>query len=293
MLRSMTGYGAAAGDVDGVHYSVEVRSVNNRYFKAGIKLPEVWSSAEAEIERILRARLTRGSVMLAVWMKIPDDQAAYRVNSAALAAYLDQLRPLEVEANPMLRLDLGSLLALPGVCEPPPLEELATRTRDGLMALIDQAVEAMLAMRAAEGKAVAADLHANCQAVRRELNTVIARAPRVVADYRQRLESRVKELLAGTSVKLDADQLAREVAIFAERCDVAEEVSRLTGHMEQFARAAEGGESAGRKLDFIAQEMLREANTIGSKANDAEIARAVVEIKTAIDRIKEQVQNVE
>jgi uncharacterized protein (TIGR00255 family) len=293
MLRSMTGFGSAAGKFGDVEYAVEIRSVNNRYFKAIMKLPEAWASAETEIEQLLRARLSRGTVSLTVRMKVPEEKSVYRVNTAALTAYLEQLKVVHVEANPMLRIDLSQLLELPGVCEPPPLEDLCASTHDGLMGLIRQAMEGLIQMRQKEGESLKADLLVHCEAIQRNLTVVKARAPVVVKDYHQRLTERVRELTNAGNIRIDEENLAREIAIFAERCDVAEEVARLTGHVEQFHSAIASPEPAGRKMDFIAQEMLREANTIGSKANDVEIARAVVDIKTGVDRIKEQVQNAE
>ncbi|MBS3734652.1 MAG: YicC family protein [Phycisphaerae bacterium] len=293
MLRSMTGFGAASACVDGVDYAAEIRSVNNRYFKPSLRLPEGFAALEADVERRLRQRIARGSVSVTLRMKMPDEWAAYRVNTAALQNYLEQLKPLEVEADPSLRIDLGTLLQLPGVCEPPELEQLAERTRDGVLELIDGALEALLAMRAAEGTALRDDLLGQCDRIIELLEAIRTRAPNVVAEYHQRLQSRVSELTASVGVAVDAESLAREVAVFADRCDIAEELSRLSGHVEQFREATDSDEPCGRKCEFIAQEMLREANTIASKSNDAEIAKAVVDIKTAIDRLKEQTQNVE
>jgi uncharacterized protein (TIGR00255 family) len=293
MLRSMTGFGSAAGEAAGVSFAVEVRSVNNRYFKPVVRLAEGLSGMEADVDKFLRSRLTRGTVTLAVRMKLPEELAAYGVNSGVLQRYLEQLRPLEVDANPTLRIDLGSMLQLPGVCEPPEVADLVERVRGGLMGLLTTAVDDLVAMREAEGGALKADLESQCGAIASHLDAVAARAPLVVREYHERLAARVRELTDAGNVKLDEADLAREVAVFAERCDISEEVVRLRGHLEQFGEALGSPEPAGRKLDFIAQEMLREANTIASKAGDADIARAVVEIKTAIDRIKEQVQNVE
>lgn len=293
MLRSMTGFGAVQGRVEGVEYSVEIRSVNNRYFKAAIRLPESWANIEAEIEKLLRGKLTRGTITLTLRMKLPEEQAVYRLNTAAMTGYLEQIRPLLVEPNPLLRVDLGSLVQLPGVCEPPELSELLEKSAEGLMALVVQALEQLLGMRQKEGRLLKADLQGQCEVLERDLVEVAARSPRVVKDYQQRLTERVAELTAAGRVEIDEEILAREVAIFAERCDIAEEITRLGGHVKHFRQAMGSPEPAGRKLDFIAQEMLREANTIASKANDAEIAHAVVDMKTAIDRIKEQVQNAE
>ena len=293
MLRSMTGFGSAHGQVDGVEYDVEVRSVNSRYFRAVVKAPEGLSWAEVEIDKFLRNTVTRGNVTVTISVKVPDDQAAYRVNTVALSMYIEQLRPLEIDANPTLRIDLGSLMQLPGVCLPPGLEEILEKTRKGLMKLTHQAVQAMLEMRRCEGEALRDDLLGQCDVITTNLQSVADHAPQVVADYHERLTARVKELIRGGTIPVDPEHLAREVAIFAERCDIAEEIARLRTHVDQFRQAVSSPEPAGRKLDFIAQEMLREANTIASKANDMHIAQAVVEIKTAVDRIKEQVQNVE
>jgi uncharacterized protein (TIGR00255 family) len=293
MLRSMTGFGSAGGQVEGIEYSLEIRSVNHRYFKSTIKLPESWAGADVEIEQKLRQKLQRGAVTCTLRMKIPDDQTAYRVNTAALNSYIDQLRMVEADANPTLRIELGALLQLPGVCVPPPLEDRIAATHDALMRLIDQALEQLLQMRHREGQALREDLLGNCKVITENLKIVALRAPDVVREYHARLAARVAELTQAAQIKLDEDQLIREVAIFAERCDVAEEIARLSGHVDHFAAAIEGPEAAGRKLDFIAQEMLREANTIGSKSSDSQVARAVVEIKTAIDRIKEQAANAE
>ena len=293
MLRSMTGFGSAQGAVKGVEYSVEARSVNNRYFKPVIKLPEYWAAAESEVEKLLRQSISRGTVTLIVRVKLPQDKSAYKVNTAALANYIEQLKVVGSEANPMLRIELGSLLLLPGVCEPPALEEIWQATREGLMKLIDTALKNLVKMRDREGKATGAELAALCGDILKQADAVALKAPGVVVEYHQRLRERVQELTAAAKVEIDAEALAREVAVFAERCDVAEELTRLKSHVEQFQAAFQSPEPAGRKLDFIAQEMLREANTIASKANDSEIAHAVVDMKTAIDRIKEQVQNIE
>ncbi len=293
MLRSMTGFGSASGQAGTVQYTVEVRSVNNRYLKTNIKLPETALAAEPKIEQRLRARLHRGTVTASVRMRVSEEAAAYRVNRAALDSYLDQLRSIQAEADPAMRIDLASMLELPGVCQPPEIEEMILGSIDGLLRLVDQAIDGLIEMRTQEGAALGDVLLGQCDAIDQQLLGVRARAPQVVEEYHQRLETRVNELTRQARITIDQDTLAREVAIFAERSDIAEELARLDGHLDQFRQACAGDEAVGRKLDFIAQEMLREANTIASKAGDAEIGRAVVEIKTAIDRIKEQVQNAE
>ncbi len=293
MLRSMTGFGSAGGQVEAVSYVVEIRSVNNRYLKLSCKLPDFLSAAESEIEGRIRRRVQRGTLTLSVRTRLPEDRAAGRVNQAVLNSYLDQLRSLDVAGNPMLRVDLATMMQLPGVCEPPSLEGLVDTTRDGLLVLVDQALDALIVMRRKEGEDLKTDLLGNCGEIEKNLAAVAEIAPQVVVDYHEKLIARVGELTRAGKVNIDEDLLAREVAIFADRCDIAEELTRLRTHVEQFSQTCDSPEPAGRKLDFIAQEMLREANTIASKANSSDIGRRVVDIKTAIDRIKEQVQNVE
>jgi len=289
----MTGFGRAQGRISGVEYAVEARSTNNRFLKFATRLPEVLLPTEGDIEKLVRTRIRRGAITLTVHMKPPDDRAACKVNTAAVAAYVDQLKALEVEANPTLRIDLGSLLQLPGVCQEPALEDLDEEPQEGLMDLIGRAIDSLIEMRQTEGRGLQEDLLKNCDAAAESLAKVAARSPQVVKDYQRRLAARVAELTRGADVAVDQQSLATEVAIFAERSDIAEEVARLSVHLGQFRESVSSNEPAGRKLDFIAQEMLREANTIASKSNDTEIAREVVEIKTAIDRTKEQAQNVE
>jgi uncharacterized protein (TIGR00255 family) len=289
MLQSMTGFGAAQGHCDGVDYSVELRAVNHRYLKVSMKLPDIWSSAEADIEKMLRGKLQRGSVGLSVRMRLSDEKAAYTVNAEALKKYIEQVEPIRSEG---LSIDLATLMALPGVCNPPRMDELREQTCGELMDLISQAAESLLEMRAREGKDVQDDLLVQCDQVEASLILVGQRSPLVVKEYHRRLTERVESLIGSARIELDQDYLAREVAVFADRCDINEEISRQNGHLQQFRETCDTNEPVGRKLDFIAQEMLREANTIASKANDSEIARAVVDMKTAVDRIKEQVQNV-
>ena len=292
MIFSMTGYGESQCHDDGVHYALELRSVNNRYFKASIKLPETLAVLESEIEKLLRARLGRGSVTCTLRLRNTSAEAAQEVNVAALQRYVEQLG--RVSAQGPIQIDLAGVLALPGVCQPPEIDEtererqLAVLTR-----LVDQALDRLIEMRETEGLALRKDLLIHCERIRENLVCVAEYAPQVMKEYHQRLLQRANELLAGSSLQLQLDDVRREVAVYAERCDVNEEIARLRSHLDQFERLCDQTEHAGRKLDFLAQEMLREANTIGSKANDARIAHHVVEIKSAIDRLKEQVQNVE
>ncbi len=292
MILSMTGYGESQCHDDGIHYALEVRTVNNRYFKASIKLPDTLSILEPEVERLLRARLMRGSVTCTLRLRNTSAEAAQDVNVAALQRYVEQLG--RVSVNGPVQIDLAAVLALPGVCQPPEIDETQRGHQAAVLGkLVNQALDRLIEMRRTEGLALRQDLLSHCRRIRENLAAVAELAPQVMKDYHQRLLQRANELLANSSLQLQLDDVRREVAIYAERCDVHEEIARLRCHLDQFEGFCDQSEHAGRKLDFLAQEMLREANTIGSKANDAMIAHHVVEIKSAIDRLKEQVQNVE
>lgn len=299
MIRSMTGFGDASVQDDGVHYAVELRSVNNRYFKATVRLPEAIAGIEAQLEAVLRKRLSRGSVTLTVRMHDPRAAAAPRVNQEVLMAYLDHLDTLRRKMphdGLAPQIDVVSLLALPGVMGVVDDEQaLLDRARPAVIGLAERACDKLLAMRVTEGKMLACDLAGQCQVIENLLAGIGQRAPHVVEAYHQRLRTRIDDLLARAGLSVDEKDLIHEVAVFAERADISEEVSRMNAHMDQFQQilASHNGDPAGRTLDFVAQELLREANTIASKSNDAQISRAVVEVKGAIDRIKEQVQNVE
>ena len=298
MILSMTGFGEAAQQMDGIHYTVELRSVNNRYFKTAIRLPDEFMCMEGELEALLRKKLNRGSVTLTVKVHDPHTAARPRIDDTALAGYLDQLESVRqkmssIDAN--THVDLTALLNLPGVLQP---LQAGPATLDKIRPLItglaDQACSRLASMRSTEGRLLAEDLAGQCGVIDRLLTDVAKRAPEVVEAYHQRLRARIDELLARAQLQVQEKDLIREVAVFAEKADISEEVSRMGSHMEQFEQivSTANGQPAGRTLDFVAQELLREANTISSKSNDAQISRAIVEIKGSIDRIKEQVQNV-
>lgn len=303
----MTGFGSASAEDGGVLFSLELRSLNNRYFKAAVRLPDEIAGLEAVLESKLRQSVSRGSFSLTVKSKVSTAASTSSINDHALLTYLDHLETVRAKVqDESVQIDLTQLLALPGVLVPMTDDQaLLTRAKAVVPALLDDALARLLEMRDVEGKALAQDLTEQLKHIREQITRVAERAPAVVDEYHQRLSARVGELMAKAKLKVDENDLIREVAVFADRADISEELSRMTGHLDQFLevlqsgvqnngpRSGQGDEPAGRTLDFIAQEMLREANTIGSKSNDASISRCVVEIKSRIDRIKEQVQNVE
>ena len=291
----MTGYGGAEGQFNGVIYVVEIRTVNNRYFKARIKLPETAAFLEEEIEKVLRRSLSRGMVNYVLRLKNISANAFFDIDETALRAVMEKLDKIrssvDIEES---SIDMAYLLTLPGILTPVlPDKEVAEQVRRKVLSITQQAVEQLEQMRAAEGAALAADLDASCQAMKQDIERIRARGVTVLQEYAKKLRKRIDELLAGAKLQLDDQTLAREVAIFADRSDISEEITRLDSHLQQFDRSCQADGQAGRRLDFLSQEMLREANTIASKASDTEIIHWVVDIKCWIDRIKEQVQNVE
>ena len=293
MIVSMTGFGDATAERHGTHYAVEVRSLNNRFFKPVIKLPETISGLEPELESLLREKLGRGSITYILKIRSDSAEAAYHINTQALKSYLEQLQAVK-GLDRLVSIDLASLVQLPGVCQEPrdesdEIERHGPVVRD----ISGKAIAKLQAMRKREGESLFNELMKHVRLIGDSLKEIAKRAPTVVEDYHKRLSQRVQQLLSKAELQVSQPDLIKEVAVFAERADIAEDIQRLTSHLDAFEEACRTDDHAGRKLDFITQEMLREANTIASKANDAQIAKHIVEIKGAIDRLKEQVQNVE
>jgi uncharacterized protein (TIGR00255 family) len=294
MIKSMTGFGDASGEVDGIAYFVEIKTVNSRYLKVNVKVSDVASFMADEIEKFLRESIGRGTVNFTLKAQNSSSQALFDIDENALQAYVKKLQAVALASGIESTINIAELLSLPGIIQPMlPDDEQAERIRKGVLDLVVQAVEKLGLMRAKEGQSLAADLISNCDSIRQKLDLIRPKSPSVVKEYHERLKKKVDDLLSEARLELDSDTLAREVAIFAEKCDIAEELTRLDSHIDQFVSFCKEDGSNGRKLDFIAQEMLREANTIGSKASDDLICQYVIDIKCSIDRIKEQVQNVE
>jgi len=290
----MTGFGEAHRQSDSVATAVEVRTINSRYFKLALRSGEGYSSLEPQIESVVRQFIKRGTVQVSLRVDRAHRADDFRFDAVVLDGYRKQLEQLAKKWNVPQPVNLEALLSLPGVV----LEDSRNKSdvekdwsliRDTLQA----AMEHMTVMRAEEGKAMAADLQANCLAIMAELNKIEERVPHVGDAYRSRLTERLTKTLAEFEISLSASDLVREVSIYAERSDISEEIVRLRSHLDQFVATMAVEESSGRKLEFLTQEMFRETNTIGSKANDIEISRHVIEVKAAIERIREMIQNVE
>lgn len=289
MLLSMTGYGDARRELDGTSVAVEIRAVNSRYLKINVRGAES-AALEAKIEGIVRKRLNRGTVSVVLRLARKATVDDYRINLEVVDACQKQLASLSGEAT----IDLSTLLTLPGVVEAPSSSGGLTESDWTLIEpVVTEALESLEKMRAAEGQAMDDDFKVNCAAIATQLEAINDRAPLVVASYQTRLTERINTLLRDFDTSVTGADVAREVGVFAERSDISEEVVRLRSHLEQFAKISSEKQSAGRKLEFLIQEMFREINTIGSKSNDSEIAVNVVEIKTHVERMREMIQNVE
>ncbi len=288
-VRSMTGFGAARRESGALVATVEVRSVNNRHLTVNVRAPAALEPRSAEIEARVRARLSRGSVSVNITLPAAASGPTSRVATAILQEHLRSLAEAGLPTGPEV---VAALLRLPGSMEPAPPTVLGEADAALVLEALDAALADLVSMRAREGAALATELAAGANDIDRLAGEIAARSPETVRVAHERLRERVTQLL-GDGAAVPADALAREVAMLADRSDVAEEVARLRSHVAQWHAALADGGAIGRRLDFLAQEMLREANTIGSKANDSEIARAVIELKVAVERLKEQSANVE
>jgi uncharacterized protein (TIGR00255 family) len=292
----MTGYGEARYQSDALNLSIELRAFNNRYLKITVRAAEPYHLLESEFEKTIRRTIRRGSLQVHLRCERRPAPQDFRINAVALASYVDQLRSACKQIGLPDRSDqfLAQILPLPGVVpEPGGLGERLHEDWPVIERTLEEALARLQTMRQDEGRAMAQELMNLREAISGQLNHIRERVPHVSSAFRDRLFERVRTLLNGVDVRIDQSDLIKEVSIFAERSDIAEEVTRLDSHLAQFQEFMNDAESPGRKLEFLTQEMFRETNTIGSKASDVEISRHVVEIKATLEKIREMVQNVE
>lgn len=295
VLLSMTGFGHSSQQLHEVQVSTEIKSVNNRYLKLALRLPDTIARFEADIEKLVRARVSRGTVQLSFRVRFGSGQSEYRIDTDVLRGYQQQLSVLGgVGGAQASSVPLSELLGLPGVVAQLQFsdEELGT-IWPAVESSLKDALDHFDDFRRREGESMRKDLQHQCEVIETEVSRIATLAPGVVTDQRDRILERVRRLISETTATIVENDLIREVAMFADRCDVNEEITRLRSHTEQFQRLLNGETSQGRKLEFIGQEMFREINTIGSKANNVAIALGVVEMKAAIERMREVLQNVE
>ena len=292
MVRSMTGYGRAEGVADGRNIVVEIKSVNHRYFEFSSRVTRGYGFLEEKLKSYLQERISRGKTDAYVSVEIPEDSAVVvQLNHPLAAGYLGAMRELSEKyglANDVTVSVLSRYSDIFTVRKPP---EDEAAVWNAVRQIADEAIARFIAMRETEGARLREDVCARAETIRSIVEKIEARSPQTVAEYRQRLKNKIEELLNGATV--DEQRLLTETAIFADKIAVEEQTVRLRSHLKQLDEMMESGGAIGRKLDFLVQEMNREANTIGSKAVDSQIAYMVVDIKAEIEKIREQIQNIE
>ena len=294
MVKSMTGYGRARETRNGRDITVEVRSVNNRYLDCSVKMPRAYGFAEDAIKALVQKRTSRGKVDVFISVDAKGaEETVVAVNEPLARSYIAALRQLYGLSDGMLRKKYAvtDLARLPDVLQVTKAEEdLETVTAD-LCAVLEEALTAYTSMRETEGEKLAQDILGRLDTIEALTARVEARSPQTVAEYREKLLARMQEVLQSTAI--DQSRILTEAAIFADKVAVDEETVRLRSHLSQLRAMLSSGEPVGRKLDFLIQEVNRESNTIGSKCTDLEIARWVVDLKAEVEKIREQVQNIE
>jgi len=292
LIKSMTGYGRCVETVNGREFTVELRSVNNRYLDCNVKLPRSVSFAEDAVKQAVKAAVSRGKVDVYITVKSEAaEDTAISLNKAVLEGYLGAMRQMVEEFGVRDDICVSTVSRLPEVftVEKPDVDE--EQLMADLLGVLSKALEAYNAMRATEGAALDADLRSRGNTILELVSQVEQGNGQTVIDYRARLEAKLREVLENTNI--DESRILTEAAIFADKVAVDEETVRLRSHLDQMHAMLTGGGAIGRKLDFLLQEMNREANTIGSKCTDVKLARIVVDIKAELEKIREQTQNIE
>ena len=292
MIKSMTGYGRAVETVNGREFTVELRSVNNRYLDCSVRLPRMLSFAEDAVKQAVKASVSRGKVdvFISVRSEAAED-VQVSLNKAVLEGYLAAMRQMVTEYGVQDDISASAVSRMPEVfsVEKPQVDE--EQLLKDLMQVVGKALEGYDAMRCTEGAALDRDLRSRGQTIIELVSQVEQGNGQTVSDYRARLEAKIREVLANTNI--DESRILTEAAIFADKVAVDEETVRLRSHLQQMNSMLSGGGAIGRKLDFLLQEMNRETNTIGSKCTDVRLARIVVDIKAELEKIREQTQNIE
>ncbi len=283
----MTGHGSATAQDDQVQVLVEIRSVNNRFLKISVS-GDVDADVQGKIEAMARARVQRGALNIRLQTQFLSAKTQYQLNMPQLEEYRKQLQSSNVDVESM-----AAVLSLPGIVTEMMSESKMETAWPMIESAAQQALENFVSMRANEGTAMLKDLLSNCDLIDQHVASIRELGPAVVEAYSNRVTERINRILQEHDVSVSASDVVREIGIFSEKVDTSEELVRLESHIQQFRSIANNNESSGRKLDFLTQELLRETNTIGSKANDAQIANHVVEMKTIIERIREMIQNAE
>jgi uncharacterized protein (TIGR00255 family) len=290
----MTGFGRGSASGEGFVVGVEIKTVNNRYLDVHLRAPQELTSMEMDIRKRVNARLSRGRVDLNISFDRTGEAATYEINQAVVAAYVDALREIQRQFHLTGDIDVSAIARLPGALSSP-RNELTEAMVAGVESAIDKALDHLEQMRQIEGGSLANEMRTRLQKIQQTIPKIEASATGLTEAYQQRLQKRITELASrgGQSIELDPSRLAQEVAYLADRSDITEELARLRSHVEQFREAIESEEEVGKRLDFLLQELNREANTVLSKSTDISIKEAALAIKAEVEKLREQVQNVE
>lgn len=292
MIKSMTGYGSGKAQLGNKTFTVEIKSVNSRYSDFSIKMPRVYTFLEDPIRKAAQEKINRGKVDIYVNVESSgDDDSVVKVNTSLAKEYLQGLRALSSELQITSNTTAETFLRIPDVFVLDKAPEDENLIKETVLKALCEALCGFDTMRIAEGEKLESDLREHLAFIIDATAKVEERSPEIVSEYRQRIEERMKDILAGASY--DETRLLTEVAIFADKVNVNEETVRLRSHVDQFNEMLSGGGCVGRKIDFLIQEMNREINTIGSKSNDLDVARIVIDVKAEIEKLREQIQNVE
>ena len=288
----MTGYGRAVETIDGREITAELRSVNNRYLDCTVKMPRLYAFAEDSVKTHVKSAISRGKVDVFIAVNVMEDmQMRISVNHPVLEGYLSAMRSIASDYGVRDDISVTALSRLPDVFVVEKAEEDEEKLTQDILSVVDKALEKFTAMRTTEGAALEADLRGRAATILTLVENVEQRSPVTLAEYRARLTEKMQEVLQSTTI--DEGRILQEAAIYADKIAVDEETVRLRSHLNQLETMLTNGGAIGRKLDFLLQELNREANTIGSKGNDLEQARTVVEIKAELEKIREQTQNIE
>lgn len=293
MVRSMTGFGRSQSSMDGRDITVEIKSVNHRYFDCSVRLPRIYSFLEEFIKTRVQERVARGKIEIYISVDTSKEKTpvSVTVNEAVLASYLDAAKQISDRFGLQNDILVSRAMSFSDVLDVQKAEEDEEELKKDILGALDLALDEYMAMCEREGKRLVDDITYRIGLIRSLVDKIEERSPKCVEEYRAKLEARMQEILENTMI--DPQRILTEAAIFADKTAVTEEIVRLRSHLNQLSTMLSDGGAIGRKVDFLVQEFNREANTIGSKGNDLEIAQLVVDLKAEIEKIREQIQNIE
>ena len=291
MVKSMTGYGKSSLSINSREYQVEIKAVNHKYIDTNIKMPRVISYLEEDIRKLITSKIKRGKIdILISFENYSKDGNDIRINTELAKMYIQNLRKLAEEENITANIEVTEITRLPDVLTiKSNLDE--NQIKIEILQVVEEAINQLINMRQGEGERISRDILAKISQIEEKKQEIFMLSTGLIDEYVVKLETRIKEILK--TEELDKSRLMQEVVIYADKCSVEEEITRLTSHIEQLRNLINTSEPSGKKMDFIIQEMNRETNTIGSKANNLEITNRVVDIKTILEDIREQIQNIE